>query len=163
MVVCSILACSPTAVSAGGIPAKTLKELKAATVYIKVQFQSQAGKPIPATGSGFVVHVENGVGYIATNNHVINPLAGERSQGPPKVVLHSGTPDELTVDALVGPRTAARSGHPQNHRGQGFAQTHPAGSHGRVLETLPVFALGFPFGGNLAMANPTRPSPSPRE
>src|SRR5687767_1575034 len=87
-------------VEAGGIPAKTLKELKAATVYIKVQLKG-GGKSFPATGSGFVVHADGETGYIATNHHVVYPRAGEMLAENPKVVFHSGTPEEKTVEAQV--------------------------------------------------------------
>ena len=153
LIVCSFLACSPAALIAGGIPAKTLKELKAATVYIQMQFQPMNGKPIPVTGSGFVAHAENGVIYIATNNHVVNPLAGELPQGLPKVVFHSGTPDERTVEAQVVARDPLRDLAILKITGarRGFPSPIPLDLSVEVLETVPVFAVGFPFGGNLAL------------
>ena len=66
-----------------------------------MQFQPQIGKPIPVTGSGFVVYVENGVAYVATNNHVVSPMIGAGFQAPPQVVFHSGTPDELVSQAVA--------------------------------------------------------------
>ncbi|MGH7227130.1 MAG: hypothetical protein ACRELF_28270, partial [Gemmataceae bacterium] len=45
-----------------------LKELKAASVYVKVQ---AAGRS--ASGSGFVVHAQGDTVCIATNHHVVNP------------------------------------------------------------------------------------------
>src|SRR5438094_915295 len=91
------------AVQAGGIPAKTLKELKTASVFIKVQSVPAGGfaKPIPLTGSGFVVHVEEGAAYIATNYHVISPLPGEMLRGKPSIIFHSGTPNEKAVSAEI--------------------------------------------------------------
>ena len=164
VVVCSFLACAPTAVFAGGIPAKTLKELKAASVYIKVPFLAQNGKPMPATGSGFLVHVENGVGYVATNNHVVSPRAGDISKGPPKVVFHSGTPDELTVEAQVVAREPLRdlailkiTGVKDLPKPIPLDHTVEA-----ARKRCPCSPSGFPLGETWRWASPTRPSPSPR-
>src|SRR5207249_1965108 len=96
-VVLALLA-SATA-QAGGIPAKTIKDLKAATVYIKVELRDSVG-PLPVTGSGFLVHVDNDNGYIVTNDHVVSPRPGETRTGNPKLVFHSGTPAEKTVEAV---------------------------------------------------------------
>src|SRR5438105_11629761 len=87
-----------SALEAGGIPAKTVKDLKAATVYIKVQFRDASG-PLPANGSGFVLHVDGANGYIVTNDHVVSPRFGQVRDGNPKLVFHSGTLNEKTVDA----------------------------------------------------------------
>ena len=51
----------------GGL-AKNLEDLKAATVYVKVD----AG-PLSATGSGFVMLTQGDVAYVVTNHHVVNP------------------------------------------------------------------------------------------
>src|SRR5262249_20733089 len=103
--VCSLLPLlfAPAPLKAGGIPAKTLKEVKAASVYIKVELSSflAPGKVIPITGSVFLLHVADGAGFIATNNHVVTPLPGETPLGHPKVVFHSGTPNERTVEAQI--------------------------------------------------------------
>ena len=96
--VCSLLPLlfAPAPLNAEGIPAKTLKDVKAASVYIKVEVSSflAPGKVIPLTGSGFLLHVADGAGFIATNNHVVSPLPGGTPRGHPKVVFHSGTPNE---------------------------------------------------------------------
>ena len=90
----------PSAAAAEGIPEKTLKELKATTVYIKVEFRDAVG-PLLVTGSGFLVHAEGQTGYVVTNDHVASPQPGQIRVGNPKLVFRSGTPAESTVDAVV--------------------------------------------------------------
>src|SRR5262245_36463416 len=99
-IVTVLLCLAASEARAGGIPVKRLNELKAATVFIKVQFQT-VGKTVPGSGSGFVVHVAGDSALIATNRHVVSPMPGELRVGEPKVVFHSGGPDEQIVDAQV--------------------------------------------------------------
>ncbi len=149
-----------SAAQAGGIPAKTLKDLKAASVYIKVQFvpaSAQAKtniqvKPVQVTGSGFLHHVVGDVGFIVTNNHVISLLAGEVSQGLPSVVFNSGTPDEQIVNAQIVARD------PLNDLAvlkvvqvKKLPRPIPMNPDIEVFETMPVYAIGFPFGADLAL------------
>jgi S1-C subfamily serine protease len=57
---------------AGGIPGKTLKELKAASVYIKAEFKAVGlAKALSVTGSGFLIQANGTTGLIATNSHVV--------------------------------------------------------------------------------------------
>src|SRR5262249_60929541 len=64
-----VLACvfisGPAFAADEGIPVKKLDELKAATVYVKVE-----AKEASATGSGFLILVEGETGYAVTNHHV---------------------------------------------------------------------------------------------
>ncbi len=151
---------APALLLAGGIPAQTLKDLKAASVYIKVQFQQGATvqakgaqpKSVPVTGSGFLVHVADGAGFIATNNHVVSPMAGEVPQGNPKVVFNSGTPRELIVDAHIVARDALRDLAILKITGaKDLPKPIAMDPANEVLETMPVFAIGFPFGSALAL------------
>src|SRR4029079_8656499 len=57
---------SSNSTSAEGIPEQRLKDLKAATVYVKVE-----GNQSHATGSGSLIHVNGETGLVATNRHVI--------------------------------------------------------------------------------------------
>ena len=139
------------ALFAGGIPAKTLKELKAASVYIKVQLKG-GGKPFPVTGSGFVVHAEGEHGYIATNHHVVYPRAGEILVENPKIVFHSGTPEEKIVEGQIVAGDAVRdlavlkiTGFKELPRPIKLDTTIDP------TETMTVYALGFPFGQTLAL------------
>ena len=146
----AILTMASSVVQAGGIPAKKLKELKAATVFIKVQFNI-AGKTTPGSGSGFVLHVDGETALIATNYHVISPWPGEVRMGNPKVVFHSGAPAEKIIEAQVV------AGDPINDLAileitgvKDLPQPIRLESAIEVLETMTVFAFGFPFGENLA-------------
>src|SRR5207248_2656779 len=78
---------------------RTLEEVKAATVLIKVQ-----SGPLSTSGSGFIMKVRNGSALIATNCHVVAPRptldeAGEKSQVT--VVLDSGTRKPRSFEAEV--------------------------------------------------------------
>lgn len=147
----AVLWSTATPVQAGGIPAKTLKQLKAATVYIKVQFGG-AGKPVPVTGSGFVLHVEGDTGYIATNHHVVSPLADEILIGKPKVVFHSGTPNEKLVEGQIVASDPIRDLAVLKITGfKDMPRPIPMDTGIEAIETMPVYAMGFPFGEGLAL------------
>lgn len=146
---------APTALTAGGIPAKTLKDVKAASVYIKLDVTAPAakGKSAGATGSGFLVHVAGNVGYIATNNHVVTPPLGQIVAGTPRVVFDSGTPAEQTVNAQVVARDAVNDLAILKITGvKTLPKPIPMDPELEVIETLPVFAIGFPFGAALGVA-----------
>jgi S1-C subfamily serine protease/HEAT repeat protein len=146
------------------IPVEVLRDLKAATVFIKVD----AAGDYHATGSGFLVRAQGDSGYVVTNHHVITvspdddddpaPRRGPflrprfvrpRPAGPATITLvfWSGTPqekstgaevlaDDDTVDlALLRFRGIKDPPHPIDPRQQP-----------QLVETMPVFALGFPFG-----------------
>ncbi|MCS7046007.1 MAG: serine protease [Gemmataceae bacterium] len=147
-----IVVCSAATVVAGGIPAKTLKELKAASVYIKVQFMVPLGKPISTTGSGFVIHVDGETALIATNHHVVSPLPGEVHARPPQVVFHSGLPQEITVDATIIASDPARDLAIIKVTGvKNLPKPIPIDNSIEVVETMTVYAFGFPFGEGLAL------------
>ncbi len=144
---------TPT-VYGGGIPTKTLKDLKAASVFIKVQSAPPGGKvkAVPLTGSGFVIHREEGAGFIATNFHVLTPLPNEILLGKPKVVFQSGTPKEKTVEGQMV------AGDPIRDLAilkvpifEGFPNPIAIDAAIEVDETMPVYAFGFPFGEQLAL------------
>jgi S1-C subfamily serine protease/HEAT repeat protein len=71
---------------AGGKGTLPLKELKAASVYLKVQAAATN-----ARGSGFVVHAQGDTVYVVTNHHVISPSE------------HPDEP-ERTLPPRLGPR-----------------------------------------------------------
>jgi S1-C subfamily serine protease len=145
-------------VQAGGIPAKTVKELKAATVYIKVQFRDAIG-PLPATGSGFVHHVDGDNGYIVTNDHVVSPRFGQVRDGNPKLVFHSGTPNEKTVDAVIVASDPIRDLAILKVTGlKDLPRPIPMDFDREATETMPVYSLGFPFGKKLALNKGNHPA-----
>ena len=143
---------------AGGIPAKTVKDLKAATVYIKVQFRDAIG-PLPATGSGFVHHVDGENGYIVTNDHVVSPRFGQVRDGNPKLVFHSGTPNEKTVDAVIVASDPIRDLAVLKVTGlKDLPRPIPMDLDREATETMPVYSLGFPFGKKLALNKGNHPA-----
>ncbi|MBI1918018.1 MAG: trypsin-like peptidase domain-containing protein [Planctomycetes bacterium] len=127
------------------IPLKTLNELKGATVFIRVK----AG-PLSSSGSGFLVRVDGETGYLVTNHHVITPLrrglptavtavfwSGTRKeQSAPAVVLASDPQYDLAVLKVTGVKELPA----------------PIDLSQKVdlIETMPVFMLGFPFGQALS-------------
>lgn len=144
-------AAAPLAV-AGGIPAKTLKELKAASVYVKVQFTVPLGKPISITGSGFVLHVDGDTALIATNQHVVSPLPGLVLVGNPKLVFLSGTPKEKIVEAQVVASDPSRDLAILKVSGiKDLPRPIPLDNSIEVVETMTVWVFGFPFGEGLAL------------
>jgi S1-C subfamily serine protease len=152
-----ILMLSP-ALQAGGIPAKTIKELKAATVYIKVQFRDNLG-PLAATGSGFVVHVDGETGYVVTNYHVVEPGPGAVREGNPKLVFNSATPKEKTVDAVIVAGDAVRDLAVLKVSGvKELPRPIKMDPEFEVAETMTVYSLGFPFGKRLALDNGNNPA-----
>lgn len=93
-------------------------------------------------GSGFIVKIENGIGYIVTNYHVID--------GAKKVVifLHDKTPvsadihgyDELVDVAVLKFKVS------DTHRSMVNIPTLQWGDSSKVREGNIVFAIGNPFG-----------------
>jgi hypothetical protein len=147
-----LLLFTPAPLNAGGLPAKTLKDLKAASVYIKCDVRSVFGpaKTIPITGSGFLLHVAGDAGFIATNSHVL-PQLGETPLGNPRVVFHSGTPNERTVEAQIVANDPLRDLAILKVTGcKHLPCPIPMASGIEVVETMPVYVFGFPFGKDLA-------------
>lgn len=60
------------------IPVEVVKQVKAATVLVKVHFEKAEG-----SGTGFLVATEGKTGYLVTNVHVLAPL----DVTPPKVIV----------------------------------------------------------------------------
>src|SRR5260370_34840330 len=52
----------------GSIPSELLENVKAATVFVKVE-----NKEFQASGSGFLLKVQGNAAYVVTNAHVIDP------------------------------------------------------------------------------------------
>lgn len=139
---------------AGGIPAETLKEIKAATVFVKVQF-SFRGKTLPASGSGFVMRVDGETGYIATNHHVLHApddLPGVTRVGPIVLVFHSGTAKEKEVHAEIVATDSSRDlAILKVTNFKDLPRPIQADPKLELLETMTVYAFGFPFGQALSL------------
>jgi S1-C subfamily serine protease len=137
----------------GQIPSALLARLKAATVFVKVQFAAGAG-----SGSGFVLRLDGDHALIVTNDHVARPRikdAPPADRATYDIVFHSGRRNEfsrtaeliagdfdhdLAVLRVSGVRGVADFPEPLN-------ATDPAA----LAETTPIYVIGFPFGEKLAM------------
>jgi S1-C subfamily serine protease len=101
----------PASSNPGELSPRALDRLKRLTVFVKADFGIGESQ-----GSGFLVRVENRIGYVVTNDHVVrgNPdvdqfdrpgrPAGPRSRINPRrtaVVFNSGTPQERTVACQI--------------------------------------------------------------
>jgi hypothetical protein len=132
------------------MPAETLNKLKAATVFIKVE----AGKE-RASGSGFVIRTEDRTVHVVTNNHVIDLTPEGQPQAVLKptiaVVFNSGGKNEQSVRGEV---VAADPRYDLAIIKVVEVANPPVpielGESAKLMETMPVFILGFPLGGYLA-------------
>jgi S1-C subfamily serine protease len=155
----------PAPRAAGGqLSARVLRDLKGATVFLKVE----AGKA-SCSGSGFLVKVEGDTAYLVTNNHVVNPQAAllrplRTRDGGSNVVIkvqvrnaavtavfNSGTPAERSLPAEVITTDSGCDLAVLRVTGDGI-WPRPIALEDRVrlVETMPVYILGFPFGEALA-------------
>jgi S1-C subfamily serine protease len=161
-----------------GLPAATLRALKDATVFIKVQKDKDG-----ASGSGFLFRVDGDTGYVVTNHHVVtltkqlrrvtvqaprprNPRAPAQPQQQQAtiridevvidnptitVVFSSGTRTERSVSGQV---IAADRGVDlaiiKLDSIKDLPKPIDVSKTAELSETLPVFALGFPLGQMLA-------------
>jgi len=127
------------------IPVKTLNELKGATVFVRV-----AAGPLSGSGSGFLVKVEGETGYLVTNHHVIEP---PRPGLPTAVtaVFWSGTRKEQSAPAVVLAADALYDLAVLKVTGvKDLPAPIDLSQKVELIETMPVFMLGFPFGRALS-------------
>ncbi len=152
-------AAAPRAPAGDAIPAETLKAVKAATVFVKVQFGGPRGLRAGGTGSGFVMKADGETGYLVTNDHVINAPNRRFSRvGPVRLVFWSGTRKERTVDAEVVATDPSRDLAVLRVRGfKDLPAPLPLDAGVEVSETMRVYAFGFPFGEALSL---TRGNPA---
>jgi S1-C subfamily serine protease len=150
----------------GQLSAQALKDLKGATVYVKV-----AAGSLSCSGSGFLVKVDGDNGYIVTNHHVVNPEAellrpvrrGNRisvqtvkykaKNAAVTTVFFSGTKTERALRAEVIATDDSRDLAVLRVNGLGN-WPHPItlDQKSDLIETMPVYILGFPFGEALSLA-----------
>jgi S1-C subfamily serine protease len=171
-----LIACPTRRAAAQMVPAPLLADLKAATVFVKVQRRT-----LDWSGSGFVIQKLKGSVLIVTNAHVLKPPKiddADIAKGIPSttmkllfelqnaasgveslvsVVFFSGTPQEQVLPAEI-------IGQDSKHD---LAVLKVAGAPDSVKairlntqklpETTSLLALGFPFGGMMSQAktNPT--------
>jgi S1-C subfamily serine protease len=133
-----------TSPSGEGIPEQRLKDLKAATVYVKVD-----GKQGMVTGSGFVIHVNGETGLIATNRHVIAAIPGRFTPTKHSLVFNSGTSKELVLPAEV----VAICQEQDLAVLKVTSKNLPAPidlTPTKLRETMTIYTLGFPLGEALS-------------
>ena len=128
-----------------GIPPKVLADLKAGTVFVKVQTDRGKG-----TGSGFVVASQSESVLVVTNQHVVAP----KTLGPVtgiQVVFHSGKPGaERTLDAVVLVADADQDLAVLLVAGKDLPKPLDLTGAVELSETMSVYSLGFPFGEALS-------------
>jgi hypothetical protein len=137
-----LFALSATNPAQEGIPDKTLKTLKEATVFVKLE---TAG--LRATGSGFLMKKDGDAGFIVTNAHVINSEGRARRVS---VVFSSGTREERTAEAQVMGEDSSRDLAILRVDLKNLPAPIDLSVRVKPRETLPVYMVGFPFGEALS-------------
>jgi S1-C subfamily serine protease len=150
----------------GQLSSQVLKDLKGATVFIKVD----AGKNLSCSGSGFLVRVDGDAGYVVTNHHVVNPEAemlkpvrsrsGKTTVRTVKykaknatitTVFHSGSKAERALTAEIIATDESRDLAVLRVHGPGeWPRPIVLERKAALVETMPVYILGFPFGEALS-------------
>ncbi|MCC6738494.1 MAG: trypsin-like peptidase domain-containing protein [Planctomycetia bacterium] len=134
-----LLFASSVAFAQQSIPEAKLKELKDATVFVKLD----SGR-LHATGSGFLFFKDGNTGFIATNAHVV-----ESPDGAPRtisVVFFSGQKEEFSLAATAVGEDPDRDLAILKVQREGLPKALSLATKCKPRETLPVFILGFPFG-----------------
>lgn len=145
-----VFALALPSVADDGIPAKTLAEIKAATVFVKVETTRVAG-----SGSGFVVQVDKDSVLVVTNEHVVHPPTAAGPVRKLDVVFRSGkAKDEAVYPAEVLAADANRDLAVLRVK----KVTDPPkpidlSAKAETTETMTVYAVGFPFGDALATSD----------
>jgi predicted Zn finger-like uncharacterized protein len=155
----------------GQLSVQALKDIKGATVFIKVE----AGR-LSCAGSGFLVKLDGDAGYIITNHHVVNPeakmLAPSRTvrrgggnsssvrvvtvkakNAEISVVFHSGSKAERSLPAEIIATDDSRDLAVLRVSGLTDApKPIDLDQKAQLVETMPVYIAGFPFGEALSLA-----------
>jgi S1-C subfamily serine protease/regulation of enolase protein 1 (concanavalin A-like superfamily) len=139
------------------LPIKTVAAIKDATVMIATTDPGDPGSGM--SGSGFLFRVDGQTGYIATNDHVVSPPKGLFNNRPAiKVVLRSGTRGERTLPAEVVATSSESDLAIVRITGvKDLPAPIDVARETELVETMPVYVFGFPFGQGLAQGR-GRPS-----
>ncbi len=143
--VACILALSLPLAADEGISPQKLADLKAATVYVKVD-----AKDFGATGSGFLIRVDGDAGLVATNHHVV--AAALRKDQPAKIslVFRSGTKNEQVVSAEILAFDALQDLAVLKTTSKMLPIPLDVAKPAALRETMTVYAFGFPLGDALS-------------
>jgi hypothetical protein len=125
------------------LPEETLARLKAATVLVKVK-----GKSSEKSGSGFLLARRDTGGAVVTNAHVVRDEEGAGVRIT--CVFHSGTTNEHTVEADLVCVDEADDLAVLMVPNPELPEPLDTATEVNVIETLPVYVLGFPFGEGLS-------------
>ena len=131
------------------IAADVVRSVKQATVFIRVESGERK-----ASGSGFVVKVDDGTVLIATNHHVAgksSAVAGTTKVPTIQVVFESGTKSERGYSAEIVASDAERDLAVLKATGvkdppKPITFENPVAP----FETMSVYTFGFPFGQELS-------------
>lgn len=130
-----------------GIPPKTLADIKAATVFVKIETARVSG-----SGSGFVMRIDGDTALIVTNDHVVSPPVSAGPVRKLEVVFNSG---RAKTEAVLSAEVLATD--PDRDlailrvkKVPETAKPLDLGANVELGETMTVYALGFPFGEALA-------------
>ncbi|HEY1785280.1 MAG TPA: serine protease, partial [Pirellulales bacterium] len=162
--------------AAQAIPAPLLADLKAATVFVKVNRRT-----LDWSGSGFVIQRSKGAALIVTNAHVLQcpkiddadiaknlpketmklilelqkEVSGVESSA--NVVFFSGTPEEIVLPAGIVAQDDLHDLAVLKVEGAPDTVKPIKANTQKIPELTSLITLGFPFGGMLATAktNPT--------
>jgi S1-C subfamily serine protease len=135
-----------------GIPEKQLQDLKAATVYVKVE-----GKQGMATGSGFLIHVNGETGLVATNRHVIAATPGRFTPTKYTLVFSSGTRNEQSLPAEVVAVSQVQDLAVLKVTSKNLPTPIDL-TPTKLRETMTIYTLGFPLGDTLAKKEGVNPT-----
>jgi regulation of enolase protein 1 (concanavalin A-like superfamily) len=144
-VLACVLLCSPLLAADEGIPRPKLAELKAATVYVKVE-----GEKGTATGSGFLIRVDGETGLVATNHHVVS---GSRRKFKPQkyqLVFNSGLNTERVLPAEVVVSDPEQDLAILKVKAKDLPAPLDLTQTVQLRETMTVYTFGFPLGERLA-------------
>ncbi len=130
------------------IPLKTLADIKASTVFVKASVG-----PFEANGSGFVIRVDGEAVYVATNHHVVSSPKNLNRIGKLALTLvfGSGTKSERVAQGEILASDPARD--LAILKVTGLKEIPKPIDYSKVpelVETMPVFTFGFPFGRMLS-------------
>jgi len=130
------------------LPAQSVRDLKAATVFLKTRVGALA-----QSGTGFVIQSSGDSCLVVTNQHVVGSRVPGRQPGRATVlaVFRSGAKDESSANAEVLAADASRDlailrvkGVANPPRPIDLAQKP------ELVETMTIYTFGFPFGEALA-------------
>jgi hypothetical protein len=137
------------------IPAEILKDVKAATVFVKVRTDQGAG-----SGSGFLIQVDGDKARIVTNQHVIAKKGQSSSAPAVEVVFDSGRKTERVFSATVAAVDVFRDlAILEVDNAKDLPKPLNLAEKVDVFETMTLYIVGFPFGAMLS-TNKGNPTPT---